>query len=402
MDGPMMAFRYRFRSGRALVAASSLLLFGLTVSAWAEPPSWWNNPRRHDASHLYFKAKGESATSEQAARMDALDGVRRQVSDYIEASGEGAGRFELRGIESYGEASERLPIGRWVVYMLGRYPVSEYEKIRGRIESAEALGNHWNLAQSELNRGEYSKAEARMKSIVAGFDQALSPGFALENVKRSLAGLYLKQTPPAVLEARKWIQDVRKSTSEPGWRRQAEDMERNLPPISLYDAFGAGKVGLFCCVRDAQPVRASSELLVEAAARFSSAGVETVRLVPTDIDQAALLFDAGSAGPLLLAAQAAGAETALAILLTIDPAKTGRKIEVFDGVQMDALDATLYYYVIRVADGQILCSDKTQGISITGAKSFLNTVFTHRNHLPKYAPDIAERKMVAPQMDGER
>lgn len=396
MDGPMNAVRYRFRSGRALVAASSLLLFDLAVSAWAEPPSWWNNPRRHDASHLYFKAKGESAKSEQDARIDALEGIRRQVSDYIEASGEGTGRFELRGIESYSEATERQPMGRWMVYMLGRYPVSEYEKIRGRIETAEALGNHWKLAQSELNREEYSKAEARMKSIVVGFDQALSPGFALENVKLTLAGLYLRQTPPAVLEARKWIQDVRKSTSEPGWRRQAEDMERNLPPISLYDAFGASKVGLFCCVRDAQPVRASPDLLAEAAARLSGAGVETVRLAPTDIDQAALLFDAGSAGPLLLAAKTAGAETVLAILLAIDPAKTGRKIEVFDGVQMDALDSTLYYYVIRVADGQILCSDKTQGLSSNGAKSFLNTVFTHRNHLPKHAASIAEQMRIAP------
>ena len=386
----MISLRDRNLEGFYRCVAAGMLLVGLAVSAGAEPPSWWGNPRRHDEEHLYFKAKGESAASEQAARTDAMDAIRRQVSDYVEASGDGTKQFELRGIEAYAEATERQPMGRWVVYVLGRYPVSEYEKIRGRIESAEALRDHWAQAQSELNRGEYAKAEARMKAIVAGFDQSLTPGFALESVKLGLAGLYLKQTPPAVLEARKWIQDVRKSTSLPGWRRQAEEMERNLPPISLADAFGGKRVGLFCCVRDGQPLRISSDLLEEAATRFAGAGVETVRLAPADVEQAARLFEGAGAGPLRMEAGAAGADAVLAVLVSIDPSKTGRKTEVFDGVQMDALDATVYYYVVRMADGRVVCSDKTQGVSGNGFKSLLNPVFTHRNHLPKHAAAIAE------------
>jgi hypothetical protein len=367
-----------FKPGKSFTVA---LILGLATIVFAEPPGWWSYPRRHDEEHLYFKAKGESAESEQAARRDALAGIQWLLKEYIEASGPVGTGTKMHGVDVYTETSERQLGGKWIVYMLGRFPMAEYEKIRGRFESAEALRENWALAQSELARDEFSKAEARLKSIIYSYDQTLIPGFALESVKLALAGLYRKLDPPAVLEARKWIRDVQHTTPEPGWRRQAEDMERDLPAISLRDAFGPRKVGLFCVIRDARPVRASMEFMTEAAARLARDGVEAVRLDPEDVLGAAALFEGGGTGPLVSAARAAGAKAVLAILVAIDPAKTGRKIEVFDGVQMDALDATTYYYVIRVADGQILCSDKTLNVSSSGVSKLLSPVFAHRNHL---------------------
>lgn len=373
------------------------ILVGLPSGTYADPPSWWKNPHQHDESHLYFKAKGESAVSEQEARNDALNSVKTQVAEYIQSTvapdspfGSVSSRFDLHEVEVFGEEPQRSGMGRWIVYILGRYPRSEYDKIREKIELADLLGRDWTAAQSALNQGALAQAEPLLRQIISKYDQALAPSFALEDVKLKLAGLYLKREPPSVLEARKWIQDVRKSTSETGWRQQAEGMERNLTPISLYDAFGQKKVGLLCCVRDAKPIRNSTELLTEAVSRLAGAGVATIRLEPDDIAQAAGLFSAGSVGPLVTQAKADGAEAVLAILLVVDPAKTGEKVTVFDDVQMETRDATVYYRVIRVSDGQVLCADKTQGYSRSGPKSLLNTVFTYRNHLPKYAATIAE------------
>ena len=149
-------------------------------------------------------------------------------------------------------------------------------------------------------------------------------------MKLALAGLYRKLDPPAILEARKWIQDVRHTTPEPGWRRQAEDMERALPAISLRDAFGPRKVGLFCVIRNAEPVRVAPELMTEAVARLARDGVEAVRLEPADLAAAAALFEGGGAVPLLAAARAVGADAVLAILVAIDPAKTGKTEVHFD------------------------------------------------------------------------
>lgn len=384
----MMDSTIRNATGKWLILAVALFLRWAGGAA-AEPPGWWSNPRRHDEEHLYFKAKGESAVSEQAARMDALEGVKRLVEEYLEASGPVSAGTKLHGVEVYAETAEREPGGKWAVYMLGRYPVAEYEKIRGRIESAEALRENWALVQSELARNEYSKAEARLKAIIRSYDQSLSPGFALEGVKLALAGLYRKLDPPAILEARKWIQDVRHTTPEPGWRRQAEDMERALPAISLCDAFGPRKVGLFCVIRNAEPVRVAPELMTEAVARLARDGVEAVRLEPADLAAAAALFEGGGAVPLLAAARAVGADAVLAILVAIDPAKTG-KTEVHFDVPTPVLDATTFYQVIRASDGKVLCSDKTQGLSGSGIGKLLSPVFAHRNHLPKHAAAIAE------------
>jgi hypothetical protein len=386
------------RAAIRLILIFGIWLAGCMPDVWAGcEPTWWDNPHQHDEWHLYFKAKGESAVSEQEAWNNALSGVRKLVAEYIQTSvamdslyGNISNRFDLHEIEVRDDPVCRSTLGQWTVYMLARYPRSEYDKIREKIELADQLHRDWAAAQSALNQDDLTQADSLLKKIIAGYDQALSPLFAIEDVKLKLAGLYLKQNPPSVLEARKWIQDVLKSTSKTEWRQQAEEMGRTLPPITLHDAFGNRKVGLFCCIRDAQPARLSPELLEEAAARLAGSSVATVRLIPKDVAQAADLFNAGSAAPLIASAKAAGAEAVLAILLVVDPAQTGQKVDVFDGVQREAWDATVYYMVLRVLDGQLVCADKTLGCSHFGAKSLLNPVFAHRNHLPKYAPTIAE------------
>lgn len=361
-------------------------------------PSWWSNPHQHDETHLYFWAKGESAVSEQEAWDDAMRGIQKQLAEYIQtsvapdgsSSAEISGRFDLREIEVRDAPACRSAMGRWSVYMLGRYKVSEYRKIREKIELAEQLRQDWAAAQSALNRGESTKAESLLKQIVAEYDQALSPGFALEDVKLKLAGLYLKKEPPSVLEARKWIQDVRKSTGEIGWRQQAEELERNLPPISLHDAFGDRKVGLFCCVRDAEPLRYSPEVAAETVSRMDRASVDTVLLRPKNFVMAANMFNAGSAASLLAEAKAAGTEVVFAVLLEIDPAKTGQMEEVYPEVKTEVLDAVVSYRIFRVSDGQSICEDQTKGWSRTGASKLLGPVFVGSNQLPKHAAAIAE------------
>ncbi len=386
-------------------------VLGLIIAGCASPgavsgkPSWWDDPRPHDKAHLYFKAKGESSVSEQAARDAAMASVKRLLADFILTENdpdgsmdEGVRRFDLREVESYKENTRKTATGRWIVYMMGRYPRSEYRKIQARIAVAERLQQAWAAAQSALNRGELTRAESLLQKIIALYDQALAPGFAVEEAKLKLAGLYLEQTPPAVLQARKWIQDVRKSTGDSGWRRQAEEMERNLPAITLYGAFQGRKVGLFCCIRDGQPVRDSPEVLAEATARLTAAGVPPVRLAPADVALAAGLFDAGSNALLMSTAKAKGVDVVLAILLDIDPAKTG-KIEKYFDFENEMKDATVFYQVIRVGNGQVIAADKTPGWSKFGVTSLLNPIFTGKNHLPKHAPVIAEQ-MSGGETDG--
>lgn len=374
-----------------------LVLVGCTTHGTVSgKPSWWDDPRPHDKEHLYFKAKGESPVSEQVARDTAMESVRRQLADYILSENDPDGslsdvarQFDLREVESYKENTWQTATGRWILYLLARYPRSEYDRIRQRIELADALQRGWAMAQSEINRGETAKAEKRMRAIIRNYDQSLAPGFALEKVKLTLAGLYLKQTPPSVLEARKWILDIRKSTGNAGWRQQAEEMERNLPAITLYDAFKDRKVGLFCCVRDGNPVRTSPELLAEATARLTASGVQVVKLEPKNVALAARLFDGGSLAPLAAEARSAGAQAILALQVVVDPAKTGRMEQLLD-CEREMLDASVSYQVIRALDGRVVVSGNTPGWSYMGAKSLLKPVFGHRDHLPGHTAAIAE------------
>ena len=374
-----------------------VLMAGTACGACA-PPYWWSDPHQHDRDDLYFKAKGQSVVSEQEARNDAMGSIKEQLSGYIRSHvapdgsvGEAASDFDLHEVESFREKScrESLP-GRWTVFMLGRYPRAEYNKIREKIALAEKLQRQWAVAQSELNRGETPKAEIRLRWIIGNYDQALLPTFALEQAKLELARLYLKQSPPSVLKARKWIEDVNKSTGEKPWREQAEELGRNLPPITLHDAFGDRKVGVFCYVRDAEPIRASSELAELASIQFAAARVDHVPMASRNLGLEAAVFSGGEPEALLARARESGIDAVFAALLEIDPAKTGRE-EVIDGDILFPLgDATVYYAVLRVADGQLACFGQFHGHSSDGAKRLLASVFNHPNHLPKYIAAIAE------------
>ncbi|HNS82066.1 MAG TPA: hypothetical protein PKM67_11470, partial [Kiritimatiellia bacterium] len=297
---------------RALCMIAGGLLYSCASTAAgdasaADIPSWWEDPHKHDQSHLYFKAKGESFLSLEDARAEAFKSIKKQVAEYIQSSIEVrdrridvASRFELREVESFREFEPPHRTDQWIVFVLGRYPRTEYERIRGRLEQADRLVKEWAVAQSNVNREEFAQAESRLLGIISQYDLSLSPGFTLEDAKLALAGLYLKQG--SVLKARTWIQDVRKSTTEPGWRSRAEDMERNLPEISLNDAFGSRKVALFCCASAGRDFRNSPEMQTEASAQLARAGVQAAMLTFQE-PVATQIFNNGNADALLAKAR---------------------------------------------------------------------------------------------------
>lgn len=101
-------------------------------------------------------------------------------------------------------------------------------------------------------------------------------------------------------------------------------------------------------------------------------------------------FDDAAIKRIAAASAAQKADAALVILLDIDTTKMGTKIEI-PGTSdtTDALDAKLAYFVIRASDGLVLASDSTVGLS-SARTGMLNTILTHRRHLPSHAPAIAE------------
>ncbi len=271
--------------------------------------------------------------------------------------------------------------------MLGRYPRSEYNRIRERLEIGIRLESQWREAQSAANRQQIAAEEGLLLGIVQSYDEALRTSFALEAVKLELAGLYLKQNRG--LKARQWIVDVKKSTLDRDWRSRAEELAGQLPAFSLKDAFEGRTAGIYCCVREDGKFAIDSRLTQELNVRLVKAGVRTVALhdlIQTGRDG----FDDAAMKRIAAVFMSQKADAALVILLDIDASKTGEQVEIPGTVDTaDALDAKLSYFVIRVSDGLVLASDSTEGLS-NARTGMLNTILTHRRHLPSHAPAIAD------------
>lgn len=387
----------------AHVIALSILLCGLALSGCATvgtgpaAPTWWFNPQQHGPEYLYFKAKGESGQSLEQARQNALKSVQAQIAKYIVAevrvletdstsrvSIESA--IELREVEAFTEDQARSSSG-WVVWMLGRYPRSEYDRIRERLAIGAELEARWRKAQSAVNRQQTTAAEGLLLGIIRSYDKALRASFELEAVKLELAALYLKQNRG--LKARQWITDVQKTTVQPQWRSRADVLAGRLPPVSLRDAFDGQTVGVYCCTCKDGQVSINLDLTQELNARLArdtirtTAARELVRTARNVIDDAAIERIAAVLG-------AQKADAGLVVLLDIDSTKTGSKVNIPGSTaKAAAYDARLTYWVVRVDDGLVLASDSTVGLSEAPA-GMLNTILTHRRHLPKHAPAIAE------------
>lgn len=387
---------------RSHVLCLPIILLALTgcatIGIRPDTPAWWLDPQQHGPRHLYFKAKGESNESLEDARQNALRSIQAQIAKYIFAevrvsetdnntahtSIESA--IEVREVEAFKEDQARSG-SRWVVWMLGRYPRSEYDRIRQRLEIGVELDEQWRKAQSAANRQQTTEAERALLGIIQSYDKALRTSFELEAVKLELAALYLKQNRG--LKARQWIADVQKTTVQTEWRKRADVLASQLPPVSLRDAFEGQSVGIYCCTRKDGQLSMNLDLIQELTARLAKDGIQTVavrELVQTGrnaIDDSAIKRIAATV-------HNQKADVLLLVLCDIDSTKTGKKVDIPGSTaQTGAYDARLTYWVIRTLNSRVLASDSTVGFSGTPA-GMLNIILTHRRHLPGYAPAIAE------------
>lgn len=361
-------------------------------------PTWWDNPHKHDAEYLYFKAEGRSTVGLEKARQETLKEVKAQVAEYIcdevkvqrddselRAVFKSKSMAELRGVEVFDESDTRSG-GSWTVWMLGRYPRPEYNRIRQKMEIGTHLEHLWREAQSAVNMQEESSAEKLLLEVIHTYDQALNVSFALEAVKLQLAGVYVKQN--RCMKARQWIGDVQSSAADGIWRRRADDLIAKLPVPTVRDAFDGKTVGIYCSVRKDGVASPDLSLAQELNALLLKEQVKTVQS-PDSGMLGRDLFDTGAARVFSDAFAPLHADAVLVVVLDVDTRKTGTKVAIpFSNEKVDALDAALRYLVIRVSDGVVLASDSTSGYSTNGTY-LMTVILTHPRHLPKYAPLIA-------------
>ena len=386
--------------GEWLRAAVVCLALAGCVSPDAETfrPTWWDNPHKHDSEFLYFKAEGQSAVSLEQARQEALKEVKAHVAEYIcdevkvqrddselRAVFKSKSMAELRGVEVFDESDARSG-GSWTVWMLGRYPRPEYNRVRQKMERGTHLEHLWKEAQAAVNMQKEESAEKLLLEVIHTYDQALNMSFAVEAAKLELAGVYVKQNRS--MKARQWTGDVQNSATDGVWRRRADELIAKLPVLSARDAFDGKTVGVYCSVRKDGVATPDLSLAQELNARLLKEQVKTVQ-APDGGMPGRDLFDTGAAKMFSDAFAPLHADAVLVVVLDVDTRKTGTKVAIpFSNEQVDALDAALRYLVIRVSDGVILASDSTSGYSTNGAY-LMSVMMTHPRHLPKYAPLIA-------------
>ncbi len=376
---------------------TGMLLQGCaTTTLGPVPPSWWSDPRPHDAQHLYFKAHGQRHSLEDARRA-AMRSIRAQIAEYIFTEVRVQNMAEqtrisvesfvsLSEVESFREDDTRHS-GAWNVWILGRYPQSEYQRIRKRLALGVRLEQQWSEAQSAINRQQLATAEPILLSIINEYDKALRPSFDLESVKIELASLYLKQNRAG--PARQWIRDVKKSARDSKWARKAEVIERQLPAISYAEAFDEKKIGILAMSRTDGPITADARLTADATMRFNRDGVQTTPR-PDTLKIGLNVIDASVIRRVANAFTAAGADAVFMLLFEIDPDKTDATIRIpLSEERTAALDAKLQYWVIRASDAQVMASGSTPGRS-EQRTGLLNAILTHRRHMPHHAPAIAE------------
>jgi len=361
-------------------------------------PTWWDNPHKHDSDHLYFKSEGKSEVGLEQARQEALKEVKAQVAEYIcdevkvqrddsvlRAVFKSNSMAELRGVEVFDEADMRSG-GVWTVWMLGRYPRSEYDRVRQKMERGTHLEHLWREAQSAVNMQKEGDAEKLLLEVIHSYDQALNMSFAVDAAKLALAGVYVKQN--RIMRARQWIGDVQNGATDDVWRRRADELIAMLPAPSVGDAFDGKTVGIYCSVRKDGVAAPDLALTQDLNARLLKEQVKTVQ-PPDGGILCRDIFDADAAKVFSDAFRPLHADAVLVVVLDVDTRKTGTKVEIpFSNEKVDALDATLRYLVIRVSDGVVLASDGTSGYSTNGTY-LMTVIMTHPRHLPKYASLIA-------------
>ena len=359
-------------------------------------PDWWSNPQQHGTEFLFFKAMGESPVSMEEARRQAMISVQRQVADYImtEVSVVTNAGIRPTDLERVIQLSEVTTMGhphdakigsRWYVWVLGRYPVPEYQRIRKRIEAGLELQADWIEAQSLVNRQQYVSAEPKLDRILKDFSEALVLAFSLDEVKLSMATVQLKQGRN--LKARQWALDVKKNASDSVWQQRASEVLASIPPVTIKDAFEDRMVSLVFYRDDGGASTPDASLTKLLNDRLAGLGISTVAF-PVEIPALGPVMDDQSLNGLATAIQGKDVDLLLVAKLSVDADKTGKKQEVF-GVAQEQLDARLNYWVVRAENGEVLVSGQTAGYS-SKVEAMLHVMTSHRRHLPGSASQIVE------------
>lgn len=359
-------------------------------------PDWWDNAQQHGSEYLFFKALGESTVSMEDARQKAMRSVQQQVAAYVLAevpvAGESGitradveGIIQLSEVQTMGHPHDAKVGSRWYVWLLGRYPVAEYEQIRRRVEAGRALATMRADALSHMNRQAYEQAEALFRKIIDEYAYALRPPFAVETIKLDLAHAYLKQN--LNLRARQWVIDVKATATDPLIKKQANELFLKIPDVNLKEAFADKTVSVVCYRGDDSGYALNADLATLLNNRLSAEGVR-VTGVRASLQENVTLIDSTAITAMSSTLHSEDIDVMIVVKLTVDGSKTGQKQQVY-GVSKDVFDSRLNYWVVRVSDGSVLATDQTIGYS-TKIDSMLHVMTTHRRHLPMYAAVIAD------------
>ena len=121
---------------------------GCASTRQAQLPDWWARPHKHDDWHLYFTAEGISNLSYEDARRAAREIIRAELKEYLlvglEASDLGYEKAVQNALTSpefdTSYADEEGKVGNtFYVWVMGRYPVRDYNCFRDRFSDASKL-----------------------------------------------------------------------------------------------------------------------------------------------------------------------------------------------------------------------------------------------------------------------
>jgi hypothetical protein len=390
----MQASKYAWAMLLAVLIAAGC---ATTSSLVSQQPDWWDTARQHDHEYLFFKALGESSVSMEDARQKAMRSVQQQVTEYVLAEVKTSGETgaSVSDVESLVQLSEVTAQGhphdakigsKWYVWVLGRYPVPEYQEIRRRVALGNELNRQWIEASSLVNQRMYEAAEPALMKIIEDYSGALRPPFAVEEVKLALASAYMNQSKN--LRAHVWAQDVRRQSKSPEWRQKAAELILKIPPIAVSDAFEDKVVSVVCYQSRKDAYFPNDDLLKLLNNRLAGAGVRTAK-VNAVIPDSLNLIDERVVAEISTSLRTDGIDALIVVKLTVDDEKTGQKTEVF-GTTKEVLDSKLNYWIVRTCDGAVLASDQTSGYS-RKVDAMLHVMTSHRRHLPQYASAIAEK-----------
>ena len=353
-----------------------------------EPPAWFVDAHKTDHAHVYFKEIGESRMGASDSRADARRRLEISTRDYIldesdarEVGGDTRNAFSLSGLEIFHESEPRRESGRWKVYILGRLPRVEYDRIVSRIRLGRQLTGKWGDAQSMVSAGNHSEAIGVLENLIKKFDSSLDLRFRKVDAEWLVAQACLRSGN--TMRARRVLIELQNCEDSRIARRAVEKLKQ-LPNPGPKDYFHGLDVVLVTGKKKSGKIVNCRELQEELKGRLIHEGYRLLAPKGEYIDKVSAGLQTGDFTDLT---QSVGGNVVFLALLSVDEEKFGKMVSIpFSEGKMPAIDSSLFYYVIRSDNGAVIVSGKTQTASNGSLKRAIsglaNTILTHRNHLP--------------------